>query len=102
MIEYKLLKELEHNPSATQRTLAQRLNVSLGKINYLLTGLAQKGIIKAKKLKNNPSKIRWNYVLTPKGVKEKVRLTKNYLEYRMVEFEKLRFEIEEMKRELSD
>ncbi|MBD3391039.1 MAG: MarR family EPS-associated transcriptional regulator [Chitinivibrionales bacterium] len=101
MIEYKLLKELEQNPAHTQRSLATHLNVSLGKINYVLAGLTDKGIIKARKLRNHPEKIRWQYILTPKGMREKVALTQRYLRRRIREFENLRKEIEELKGDLS-
>lgn len=100
MIEYKVIKELEENPSHTQRSLAQKLNVSLGKINYVLSGLVEKGIIKAKKLKNHPDKIRWQYLLTPQGVKEKIKITSDYLKKRLKEFEYIQNEIEELKEEI--
>ena len=100
MIEYKVIKELEENPSHTQRSLAQKLNVSLGKMNYVLSGLVEKGIIKAKKLKNHPDKIRWQYLLTPQGVKEKIKITGEYLKKRLKEFEQIQNEIEELKEEV--
>ncbi len=100
MIEYKVIKELEENPSHTQRSLAEKLNISLGKANYILSGLMEKGIIKAKKLKNNPDKIRWQYILTPRGVKEKIRITHEYLKKRIKEFELIQNEIEELKKEV--
>jgi EPS-associated MarR family transcriptional regulator len=100
MIEYKVIKELEANPSHTQRTLAHKLDVSLGKINYVLSGLIQKGIIKAKKLKNHPENIRWQYILTPQGVKEKIIITREYLKKRIREFEQIQTEIEELKKDV--
>ena len=100
MIEYKVIKELEDNPSHTQRSLAQKLNVSLGKVNYVLSGLVEKGIIKAKKLKNNPDKVRWQYILTPQGMKEKIIITHNYLKKRLKEFEQIQNEIKELKKEI--
>lgn len=101
MIEYKVIKELEENPSHTQRSLAQRLNVSLGKVNYILSGLVEKGIIKAKRLKNSPDKIRWQYILTPQGLTEKIRITQEYLKKRLKEFEQIQSEIEELKKEVN-
>jgi EPS-associated MarR family transcriptional regulator len=100
MNEYKVLKEIEHNPSHTQRSLAEKLNVSLGKINFIISGLIEKGIIKAKKLKNNPEKIRWQYILTPKGIKEKVKITKEYLNRRTEVYENLKIEIDELQKEI--
>ncbi|HEX2960043.1 MAG TPA: MarR family EPS-associated transcriptional regulator [Chitinispirillaceae bacterium] len=101
MFEYKVIKEIENNPEHTQRTLADKLGVSLGKVNYVLTGLIEKGLIRAKKLKNEPENIRWNYLLTRKGIQEKVELTRNYLKRREEEFELLRQEIEELKNEVN-
>lgn len=101
MIEYKVIKEIEQNPAHTQRTLAAKLDISLGKVNYVLAGLAEKGIIKAKKLKNAPKTIRWNYILTPKGMKEKVAITRDYLSQRLEEFEEMQREICELKAEIS-
>jgi EPS-associated MarR family transcriptional regulator len=100
MIEYKVIREIELNPSHTQRSLAEKLDISLGKVNYVLAGLIEKGIVKAKKLKNNPDKIRWQYVLTPAGMKEKVLITKHYFERRLAEFEELQKEISQLKRDV--
>jgi len=100
MIEYKVIKELEENPSHTQRSLAQKLNVSLGKVNYILSGIVEKGIIRAKRLKNSPDKIRWQYLLTPQGMKEKIKITHEYLTRRVKEFEQIQKEIEELKKEV--
>lgn len=100
MIEYKVIKELEENPSHTQRSLAQKLNVSLGKMNYVLSGLIEKGIIKANKLKNHPDKIRWQYLLTPQGMKKKIKITHDYLIKRIKEFKQIQNEIEELKEEV--
>jgi EPS-associated MarR family transcriptional regulator len=100
MIEYKVIREIEINPSHTQRSLAEKLDISLGKVNYVLAGLIEKGIIKAKKLKNNPENIRWQYILTPAGVKEKIKITQQYLQKRIVEFEDLQKEIELLKKDV--
>jgi len=102
MIEYHVIKELELNPSHTQRSLAQKLNISLGKANYVLAGLIEKGVIKAKKLKNHPDHIRWRYILTPKGMKEKVVITRNYLNKRLKEFEDIQREIARLKYEIGE
>jgi EPS-associated MarR family transcriptional regulator len=100
MIEYKVLRELEKNPDSSQRSLAEKLDISLGKVNYVITGLAKKGIIKAQKLKNDPQNIRWSYLLTPVGIQEKIVITKNYLENRLKEFDKIQREIDELKKEI--
>jgi len=100
MIEYKVIREIELNPSHTQRSLAEKLDISLGKANYVLAGLVEKGIVKAKKLKNNPDKIRWQYILTTVGVKEKIRITQQYLQRRIAEFEEIRQEIALLKKDV--
>jgi EPS-associated MarR family transcriptional regulator len=102
MIEYKVIREIEINPSHTQRSLAEKLDISLGKVNYVLAGLVEKGIIKAKKLKNNPENIRWQYILTSAGVKEKIKITQQYLQRRIVEFEDLQKEIELLKKDVQN
>jgi EPS-associated MarR family transcriptional regulator len=102
MIEYKVIREIEINPSHTQRSLAEKLDISLGKVNYVLAGLVEKGIIKAKKLKNNPENIRWQYILTQAGVKEKIKITQQYLQRRIVEFEDLQKEIELLKKDVQN
>jgi EPS-associated MarR family transcriptional regulator len=101
MIEYKVIREIEKNPSHTQRSLAEKLDISLGKANYVLAGLIEKGIIKAKKLKNSPGQIRWQYILTSEGMKEKIKITKNYLERRLFEFENLQKEINQLQSEVN-
>ncbi|MFH1761321.1 MAG: MarR family EPS-associated transcriptional regulator [bacterium] len=100
MIEYKVIREVERNPEHTQRSLAKKLNISLGKANYVLAGLMEKGIIKARNLKNHPDKIRWNYILTPKGIKEKIKIARNYLILRVHEFNHIQQEIRELEKEV--
>lgn len=102
MNEYKVLKEIEINPSHTQRSLANKLNVSLGKINFIVSGLVEKGFVKTKKLKNHPGQIRWQYILTPEGIKEKVLITRTYLNNRISEYKNLKQEIEELKKEVGE
>jgi EPS-associated MarR family transcriptional regulator len=101
MIEYRLLKEIEQNPASTQRTLAEKLDVSLGKINYVLAGLVKKGVVKAKKLKNDPQNIRWSYLLTTKGIQEKIKITQSYLAKRLREYDEIQNEIVELKKEVA-
>jgi len=102
MIEYKIIREIEQNPMHTQRTLAEKLDISLGKANYVLAGLIEKGIVKVKKLKNHPGQIRWQYVLTPAGMKEKITITKQYLEKRLTEFDELQQEIVLLKKQVRE
>ena len=102
MIEYKVIKELSDRPDHTQRTLAESLDVSLGKINYVLTGLAEKGLIKMDRLRTEPGKIRWRYILTPQGILEKTEITRQYLQKRMAEFDEIQREIVDLKKEIGE
>lgn len=101
MIEYKIIKEIEQNPLHTQRSLARHLGVSLGKINYVLTELTQKGLISAKCHKKNPGGGRWQYILTPKGLREKIAMTRHYLERRLHEYNQISAEIKDLKKEIA-
>lgn len=101
MIEYKVLKEIEINPGHTQRSLAEKLGVSLGKVNYVLGGLIEQGIVRAKRLKNQPNSIKWEYLLTPEGIREKLCITRDYLARRRQEFDALKVEIAELEQEVS-
>lgn len=90
-----ILKELESNPNTTQRDLSGRLNISLGKTNYLLRELILKGFIKAKNFTGNPGKLRKiQYLLTEKGLEERFRLLKHFLQIKKVEYDKLKQEME--------
>lgn len=97
---YKLLKLLEQNPQATQRELAAQLGVSLGKVNYCLKALIDKGHIKAQNFKNAGNKSAYLYLLTPRGIKAKGRVSVAYLQRKVDEYEALRAEIAALKLEL--
>lgn len=99
-IHLKVLRQLEKNPDMTQRELAKALGVSLGKINYCLQALIEKGLIKADNFKKNNNKAAYLYLLTPKGIEEKSRITLHFLERKMDEYERLRKQIAELKREV--
>jgi EPS-associated MarR family transcriptional regulator len=96
---YGLLKTLENNPSLSQRDLAKRLGISLGKVNFCLNALVEKGCLKVKNFRNSENKLAYAYLLTPSGVEEKARITMHFLKYKVQEYERLRSEIEELKRE---
>jgi EPS-associated MarR family transcriptional regulator len=96
---YGLLKTLENNPSLSQRDLAKRLGISLGKVNFCLNALVEKGCLKVNNFRNSDNKLAYAYLLTPHGVEEKARMTMHFLRYKMNEFEQLRAEIKELKRE---
>lgn len=96
---YRLLKRLEANPGLSQRALARELGVSLGKVNYCLRALMDKGLIKARNFRDSRNKLAYLYVLTPKGVAEKARLTMEYLRIKVAEAEAIQREIEALRRE---
>ena len=70
--EFNVLRKVDSKPESTQRELAKELGFSLGKLNYCLNALKEKGLVKISNFKNNPNKIGYIYVLTPKGIKKKL------------------------------
>ena len=97
---YKLLKLLEANPKASQREIASELGVSLGKVNYCLHALIDKGHVKAKNFRNKKNKAAYLYLLTPKGLQAKALITTRYLQRKLDEYEALRTEIAELQAEV--
>ena len=97
----KVLRHLEDNPSVTQRELAEALGISLGKTNYCMKALINKGMVKAKNFKNSANKRAYLYILTPKGIETKARISLKFLLRKTEEYEALRIEIEQLKTELN-
>jgi EPS-associated MarR family transcriptional regulator len=98
-MRYQVMRLLEGNPKLSQRDVARELGISLGKVNYCLQALMQKGWIKATNFKNSHHKAAYMYLLTPGGLEEKGRLTLQFLGIKIREYEQLRVEIDEMRRE---
>ena len=96
----KVLRHLEDNPNVTQRELAAELGISLGKANYCMKALISKGLVKAKNFKNSANKRAYLYILTPKGIDAKARISVRFLHRKLEEYEALRLEIEQLKTEL--
>lgn len=94
-----VLQEIEQNPKVTQRALAQKLEISLGKSNFLIRALIAKGIIEIKNFKNSKNKLAYMYLLTPQGIKVKIELTHKFLTSKIHEYEKLKEEIDRLKKE---
>ena len=88
-----LLRKIKNKPKASQRKLAEELDFSLGKLNYCLKALKAKGLVKIANFKKNPSKINYFYMLTPRGISEKSKLTINFMKRKMKEYEELKREI---------
>jgi EPS-associated MarR family transcriptional regulator len=98
-IHLDLLRKLEENPEYTQRELSQEMGVSLGKINYCMKKLIERGWIKLSNFSHNPNKVGYIYLLTPKGIEQKSRLTSLFLKTKIEEFEMLKDEISRLKLE---
>tara|TARA_Y100000768_G_scaffold278471_1_gene213778 strand:+ start:329 stop:628 length:300 start_codon:yes stop_codon:yes gene_type:complete len=91
---FKVLRKIQQNPSSSQRELAEDIGFSLGKLNYCLKALRDKGLIKIENFKNNPNKLNYVYILTPKGMSEKTKLTLNFMKKKMKEYDDLKKELE--------
>jgi EPS-associated MarR family transcriptional regulator len=98
-ITYRLLKSIEENPTQSQRELSRSLGVSLGKLNYCLKALVDKGWVKARNFKENPNKTGYLYLLTPSGVEAKAKVTVKFLKRKMDEYERMKVEIARLQQE---
>ena len=88
-----ILREIKNKPFSSQRKMAKKLGFSLGKLNYCLKALNKKGLIKIKNFKRNPNKLSYLYILTPKGIAKKTKLTLNFMKIKMREYDELEKEI---------
>jgi EPS-associated MarR family transcriptional regulator len=98
----KLLREIEQTSETTQRELSSRLGISLGKINFLLKSLIDKGHIKVGNFKKSDNKSAYLYYLTPGGIEEKARITTRFLRRKLIEYDELEHEIRRLKHEVSE
>jgi EPS-associated MarR family transcriptional regulator len=98
-VHYQLMRLLEANPGLSQRDAARALGISLGKVNYCFQALMNRGWVKATNFKNSQNKAAYLYVLTPRGLRGRAAMTVRFLKQKMREYERLRLEIEEMRRE---
>lgn len=96
---YKILKLIEENPSVSQRELASRLGISVGKANYCLKALVDVGVLKVSNFRNSKNKMAYMYLLTPRGFEEKASITVRFLKYKLQEYQNLQVEIEELRRD---
>lgn len=99
---YRLLKLIEANPHMSQRELAQAMGVSLGKLNYCLKALVTKGFVKLENFRRTEDKRVYAYLLTPNGIEEKARVTVAFLQRKLAEYEAIRGEIEELRKEVEN
>ena len=94
---FEVLRKVNSNNTSTQRKLAIELGFSLGKLNYCLKALKNKGLVKIENFSKNPQKLNYIYVLTPKGISEKTKLTLNFMKRKMKEYQALKREIDKNK-----
>lgn len=99
---YRIMRLIEENPELTQRQLAKQLGVSVGKVNYCLNALIEKGLVKAKNFARSNNKAKYAYFLTPQGAEEKLTLTVNFLRRKQTEYAALKQEIALLEQELKD
>lgn len=97
---YRVLRILEANPQISQRELAEKLGVSLGKVNYCIRALLDKGYIKANNFRSNQNKLGYVYLLTPSGLIEKAELAARFLKLKIDEYESLKVEIDLLSKEI--
>ena len=98
-MRFKVMRLLQQNSQLSQRDVAKMLGISVGKVNYCVRALIRKGWIKAVNFKNHQNKAAYMYLLTTKGIEAKAHLTVEFLQIKMREYEMLRLEIEQMRRE---
>lgn len=96
----RVLQLLQQQPEWTQRELAQALGVSVGKVNYVLRALVEKGAVKARNFRNAEDKLAYAYLLTPKGASHKAALTRRFLHRKLAEYSALKAEIERLQRDV--
>jgi EPS-associated MarR family transcriptional regulator len=101
-IRHKIFRIIEENPEINQRMLADMLGISLGKTNYCIQALIEKGWLKVNNFKNSNNKLAYVYLLTPIGIEEKALLTVRYLKRKIGEYEELKREIDELSKEVGE
>ena len=89
----KILRKIDKDPEISQRELSSEFEMSLGKINYCLRALKEKGLIKIKNFKKSKDKLKYIYVLTPKGIEEKTKITIRFMKIKMKEYDELKKEL---------
>tara|TARA_B100001063_G_C16624208_1_gene482304 strand:+ start:133 stop:450 length:318 start_codon:yes stop_codon:yes gene_type:complete len=95
---FEILRKIRLKPNSSQRELASELGFSLGKLNYCLQSLKNKGLVKIKNFKRNKNKLNYMYVLTPKGISAKTKLTLNFMKRKMAEYDELKKEMDKEKK----
>lgn len=99
-VHFRVLRVLEQRPEISQRELAEDVGIALGKVNYVLNALTEKGLVKMRNFRNSDNKLRYAYILTPAGLRAKTDLTAGFLRRKVAEYEVLKAEIEGVQREM--
>ncbi len=95
--QFEVMRKIQNTPESSQRAMAEDLGFSLGKLNYCLKALQKKGLVKIQNFKKNPKKLNYVYVLTPKGIAAKTKLTINFMKRKMAEYDQLKKELDKRK-----
>jgi EPS-associated MarR family transcriptional regulator len=98
----QILREISRNPSISQREIALKNRISLGKVNYAIKSLIEKGYIKIHNFQGSKCKRKYMYILTPAGMYEKAKLTADFLKWKMEEYERIKSEIEDLEKDISN
>jgi EPS-associated MarR family transcriptional regulator len=98
----QILREISKNPSISQREIAQRNRISLGKVNYAIKSLIEKGYVKIHNFSESKNKRHYMYILTPAGMYQKAKLTADFLKWKMEEYERIKKEIEELEEDVKE
>mgnify|MGYP001390357379 CR=1 FL=1 len=99
--QFQILRKIADNSKLTQRDLSKELGYSLGKLNYVIKELQKKGLIKMRNFKNNSNKEKYMYILTPKGLIEKTKITVQFMKRKMEEYDELKKELNNSKKKLA-
>lgn len=91
--QFEILRKIYKSEKTTQRSLSSQLGFSLGKFNYCLHKLKEHGLIRVKRFKNSKNKLNYMYVLTPRGMRARTKLTINYMNQKMKEYDELKKEL---------
>jgi EPS-associated MarR family transcriptional regulator len=98
----RIFREINRSPEMTQREFSSRLGISLGKVNFLINALIQKGFVKVENFKKSSNKSKYLYCMTPKGIEEKSRMTYLFLKRKTKEYEHLELEIRQLREEVRE
>ena len=101
--QFEVLRKIQKTPNSSQRKIAEELGFSLGKLNYCIKALQKKGLVKIQNFKKQKNKIKYlRYVITPKGLAERTKLTVNFMQKKMAEYDQLRKELKDIEKNVDN